>query len=113
MVLDPPGAHCHGPAGAARGTGLWLDIGTEPRNEDGSFRFNFGSCKGPIAAGAGSGTLLKDIVPGSAAESILVYRMASAEPAIRMPELGKAIVHDAGVALVAEWIDSLTPEGCD
>jgi len=41
-----------------------------------------------------------------------VGRMDSVEAAIKMPELSKSLVHDAGVELVAEWIASL-PGSCD
>ena len=43
-------------------------------------------------------------MPGDPEASILVYRMASAEPGVAMPELGKATVHEEGLALVERWI---------
>ena len=36
--------------------------------------------------------------------------MQSRELGIMMPELGRSLVHDEGVALIAEWIESLTGE---
>jgi len=103
--LESNCAHCHRPNGRAGFTSLWLNIQTAEG-------FNLGFCKSPIAAGPGAGGLTFDIVPGSAAESILSFRLDSAVPAVEMPELAKAIVHDEGVALVNSWIDTLTPAGC-
>lgn len=61
-----------------------------------------GLCKPPIAAGSGSGGLKWDIVPRDADESIVVYRMESNDPAVRMPELGRSVVHAQGVFCVKE-----------
>ncbi len=59
-----------------------------------------------MAAGAGSGGLQYDIVPGNADESIMTYRMDSNEAGVLMPEIGRTIIHDEGVALIREWIQS-------
>src|SRR5206468_13026818 len=71
----------------------------------------FGVCKPPVATGRGSGGLQFDIVPGKPDESILVYRISSTEPEIKMPELGRNLVHEEGVALIREWIAAMTA-GC-
>ena len=60
-----------------------------------------------MAAGIGSGGLAFDIVPGQPDRSILAYRIASTHPGIMMPELGKRLVHEEGVALVREWIAAM------
>ena len=60
-----------------------------------------------MAAGIGSGGLAFDIVPGQPDKSILVFRIASTHPGIMMPELGKRLVHDEGVALIREWIAAM------
>jgi len=104
--LDVNCAHCHVPGGAGDTSGLYLDY-FRP------FGMDVGECKTPVAAGGGSGGLSYDIVPGSAAESILVFRMASNELEERMPEIGRSIVHTEGVELVAQWIDAMTPVDCD
>ena len=57
--------------------------------------------KPPVAAGRGSGGLAYDIVPGKPDKSILVFRTASTDAGIMMPELGKRLVHEEGLALVA------------
>jgi hypothetical protein len=48
-----------------------------------------------------------DIVPGKPEQSILHYRMASRDPGVMMPELGRQLTHHEGVELVRSWIASL------
>jgi parallel beta-helix repeat protein len=104
--LDVNCAHCHSPGGAGDTSGLFLDY-FRP------FGPSVGACKPPVAAGGGSGGLLYDIVPGNSTESIMVYRMASNELEVRMPEIGRSIVHPEGVQLIADWIDAMAPVNCD
>jgi hypothetical protein len=66
-----------------------------------------GVLKSPVAAGRGSGKNRYGIVPGKPQESILVYRMESNDPGIRMPELGRQIEHQEGIALVKAWIKTM------
>lgn len=40
--------------------------------------------------------------------SILLYRMKSEDPGMMMPEIGRSIVHQEGVALIEEYIKNLT-----
>lgn len=102
--LDINCGFCHNPRGAARTSGLYLDHAeTDPAK--------LGVCKAPVATGRGSGNLQYDIVPGQPDQSILIYRMESTEPEIRMPELGRNLVHAEGVALIREWIAAM-PGGC-
>jgi hypothetical protein len=68
---------------------------------------SFGINKPPAAAGIGSGGLAFDIVPGRPDQSILAFRIASTHPGIMMPELGKRLVYDEGVALIREWIAAM------
>jgi uncharacterized repeat protein (TIGR03806 family) len=93
-------AHCHNPDGPARNSGL--DLLASQRNPA-----SFGIYKSPVAAGRGSGGLEFDIVPGKPDQSILAFRIASADAGVMMPELGKRLVHAEGVALVREWIKTL------
>ena len=67
---------------------------------------SYGLCKTPVAAGSGSGGLNYDIVPGDPDNSITVYRMDSDETDVRMPEIGRSLIHEEGVALIREWIAS-------
>ena len=98
--LDVNCGHCHNPKGAAATSGLYLDAASPLSG-------SAGVCKPPVAAGAGTGNLRFDIVPGKADESIMAYRMGSTHPAVMMPEIGRSTRHDEGVALIRSWIDSL------
>lgn len=102
--IDINCAHCHSRTGQADTSGLYLEP-WEP------FGPNFGVCKPPIAAGRGTGNRSFGIVPGDAEASIFAFRMASTRADIMMPELGRASVHDDGVALISAWIDSMAG-GC-
>ncbi len=98
-------AHCHSDGGAADSSGLRLSVSvTEPGE--------LGVCRRPVAAGAGSGGFFFDIVPGTPEESIMVFRMASTDPEIKMPELPTQLADDFGVQLISEWIRAMSPTGC-
>jgi len=97
--LDINCGHCHNPKGAANTTALTLDVTA------GDDR-HLGICKPPVAAGRGTGDHMFDIVPGQPDASILPYRMASSEPGVMMPEIGRSTVHREGVALIRAWIAS-------
>jgi hypothetical protein len=96
-------AHCHNPAGPAQQSGLDLRMAQADLTRGGLW-------KSPVAAGRGSGGRWYDIVPGKPDASILVYRIASTEPGVMMPELGRRLVDEEGLALVREWIASLPDE---
>jgi len=101
--LDSNCAHCHNPTGNARTTGLFLGRRVTER-------YAFGVCKSPVAAGRATGGLSYDVVPGAPERSILLRRLRSTEPAVMMPEIGRSLVHDEGVDLVAAWISGLGGE---
>jgi uncharacterized repeat protein (TIGR03806 family) len=102
--LDINCSHCHNPRGAARTSGLDLTVAqTDPAM--------FGVCKPPVAAGQGSGGRQFGIVPGQPDASIFMFRLESTEPDVKMPELGRNLVHAEGVALVREWITAM-PGDC-
>jgi hypothetical protein len=65
-----------------------------------------GLCKSPNSAGR-VGNLVYDLVPGKPEESILVARMESARPKEMMPQIGRSVVHQEGLALIREWVRSL------
>lgn len=98
--LDINCGHCHKADGAASNSGLWLEW-----TEDSLTKLGIG--KHPTAAGRGAGRLDIVVAPGAPDASILAFRMASAEPGVAMPELGRTLVHDSGVELVREWIADL------
>jgi uncharacterized repeat protein (TIGR03806 family) len=90
-------AHCHRKEGPAKNSGLYLLTSqTDP--------YRLGVNKPPIAAGKGSGGMKYSIVPGNPDQSILVHRIASLEPGEMMPELGRKMQHQEGIALIRTWI---------
>ncbi len=95
--LDANCSHCHNRAGPADTSGLWLDW-DQPADT------NLGIGKRPTAAGRGSVGLEFAIKPGDPSASYLVARMASTEPGIAMPELGRSVAHAEAVALISQWI---------
>ncbi|WP_076536927.1 parallel beta-helix domain-containing protein [Shewanella sp. UCD-KL21] len=105
--LDINCAHCHRPEGNASNTGLKLEYW---RSYDEDAGFSHGTCKSPVAYGGGS--LGFDVVPGNPEESILHFRMETNEPGDRMPEIGRSLSHDEGVALINEWIKRLPAASC-
>lgn len=112
--LDINCAHCHRRTGAADQmtmdgkagySGLklefWRDFATEKNAH--------GICKRPIAYSVqGLGV---DIMPGSAGDSILPHRM-QLKTAKKMPEAGRDLVHEEGVALIHAWINSMPVDNC-
>lgn len=101
--LDINCGHCHSATGPADTSGLFLDATVEEKRR-------LGFCKPPIAAGRGSGDRLVSIHPGQPEASIMTFRMASTDPGIAMPELGRSTIHREGVELIREWIESLDGE---
>ncbi len=98
--LDANCGHCHRPEGPGNTSGLFLQYDETRSN-------HLGFCKAPVAAGKGSGGRQFDITPGAAEKSILHYRMASTDPGVMMPEVGRALAHTEGLEIVEEWINSL------
>ena len=90
-------AHCHNPVGPADTSGLDLSLDAEDLRA-------VGRCKPPIAAGSGTGGRTFSIQPGDPDGSIMTYRMASTKPGAMMPELGRTLAHEEGVALIRAWI---------
>jgi uncharacterized repeat protein (TIGR03806 family) len=99
--LDNNCAHCHQPGGTAGYTGVDFRYG----------HFQPGYCKHPNSAG-NMHDLQFDIVPGDPEKSILIYRLSSTAPKVMMPQIGRAIVHPQGVALVRDWIASKSLSLC-
>ncbi len=98
--LDMNCSHCHSESGPADTSGLHL-------TPDTPLGPNLGICKTPIAAGRGTGNRKYGIVPGNAEASIFSYRIESTRPDVMMPELGRALPHSEGAALIREWINGL------
>ena len=98
--LEANCAYCHNARGAASNSGLWLGW-------DEADPVRLGLRKPPVAAGRGSGLLAFDVAPGNPDESILLHRMASTEPGVAMPEIGRSSVDKDGLAVIRAWIASL------
>ena len=95
--LDMNCSSCHRPGGLGFTSGLDLRYAQ-------SDPVKFGVYKAPIAAGRGVGTARFGIVPGEPENSILMHRLRSTDPGIRMPVVGRGLVHEEGVALIESWI---------
>ena len=100
--LDNNCAHCHQPGGSAGYTGFDLRLNADAAS--------LGVCKSPNSAGR-VGTLIYDLVPGKPEESILVARMESIRPKEMMPQIGRSVVHEEGLALVRAWVGSMSASG--
>lgn len=100
--LDINCAHCHRAGGGASNSGLFLAWNeTSPTG--------WGVHKRPTAAGRGAGDYLFVIEPGKPDQSILVHRVASVEPGVMMPELGRTTVDRKALALIRDWIAAMPP----
>ncbi|GMV38477.1 MAG: hypothetical protein AMXMBFR64_01930 [Myxococcales bacterium] len=103
--LDANCGHCHRDGGSGGPSGLSL-LASE------SDPARYGVCKPPVAAGPGTGGRHHDIVPGDPDASILVYRIASTSPAVKMPEIPNLLVDEPGISLIRDWISAMPPQDC-
>lgn len=104
--LDINCAHCHNPNGTQGITSqLFL-------NHDNTDQFRLGVCKRPGSAGAGTGGLVFDIVPGDPANSILHFRIDTEQVGAMMPLLGRSVQHQRGEQLIEAWIAAMAPQVC-
>lgn len=95
--LDMNCSSCHRPGGIAMTSGL--DLRYEQREP-----VRYGIFKAPVAAGRAAGNGRFVIEPGQPDKSILVKRLESTDPGIRMPIVGRDLRHAEGVDLVRRWI---------
>lgn len=100
--LDGNCAHCHNARGMANNSGLFLDF-------DQKSAVARGVGKRPVAAGKASADRDYDIAPGAPDKSILLHRMQSREPGVMMPEVGRALPHAEGIALIRDYIAAMSP----
>lgn len=56
--------------------------------------------------------LLHIVDAGNTERSMLYYRISATDETVRMPLLGRTVVHEEAVQLIGDWITSLTPP-CD
>ena len=99
-------SHCHRREGNAGVSGLWFSYWEEEP-------IHLGICKPPAAAGTAAGGRPYDVVPGAPDQSIMVFRMQSLDPMIKMPELPSRVLNPDGIALISEWIAAMEPAGCE
>lgn len=112
--LDINCAHCHrneltlgdGYSGPAGSSGLQLEYNREYEDDT----TKFGTCKVPVAGGHQDYPY--DVVPGDSSNSYLLFRMSTNDSRHRMPELGRATVHEEGVELIRAWIQNLPLASC-
>lgn len=102
--LDVNCAHCHSEEShcAYRPIRFNYELTTDP--------VNLGVCVVPDTdLGQGHSHIVN---PGNHPRSVLYYRINSTHEAVRMPLLGRTLIHDQGVQLVYDWIASLD-SNCD
>jgi len=98
--LDINCAHCHSDNTHCEYRPIRLDFDS---TED---LTNLGVCLAPDTD-LGNGTDLI-VAPGNFIRSVLHFRMSSVEEEYRMPLLGRTLVNQEAVALIEEWITSLS-----
>lgn len=54
-------------------------------------------------------TLAKIVTPGNINKSMMYYRLNTTDESYRMPLHGRTIIHEEGIALIEDWINSLPP----
>ena len=54
--------------------------------------------------------LEKIVTPGYAEQSVLHFRISATEDEYRMPLIGRTLVHEEGVQLIEQWINSLNSD---
>jgi uncharacterized repeat protein (TIGR03806 family) len=108
--LEANCANCHRPNGGSDQSGLWLGIDVDPT--DPLMRTRLGFCKDPAAAGSSAGGRRYDIHPGDPDDSIMIYRVESEVPGVKMPELPTVLHHAEGAALLRTWISAMPLDSC-
>ncbi len=99
-------SHCHQPGNSAGSlSGFWLDYASTDATMQPSA--TWGICKQPASAGGATCGRQFDIVPGKPDDSILICRMESTLAKVKMPPVGRNLVHAEAVALLREWIAQL------
>lgn len=105
--LDINCSHCHSDSGFGSVSGLRLEYWRD------AMAITSGICKKPPGYDGGALGLAFDIVPGDGMASILPYRMSQLAAKDRMPPLGRQLVDAEAVTGVRDWINAMTPAGCE
>lgn len=104
--VDMNCAHCHseGKHCAYRPMRFaWQDT-TDP--------MNMGVCVEPEDPLPENPELTYIVASGNTFRSMMLHRLASTDESVRMPLMGRTVVHEEAVALITEWINSL-PGPCN
>jgi uncharacterized repeat protein (TIGR03806 family) len=72
-------------------------------------RANLGVCVNTQDMNGFPSALSRIITPNNFNRSMVHHRLNTTEESFRMPLLGRTIIHQEGVQLVKDWINSLTP----
>jgi uncharacterized repeat protein (TIGR03806 family) len=104
--LDINCAHCHSAVGHCEYRPLRLSFADTGNSSNG--QTNMGVCVETEDMQGFPSSLNTLVNPGNSARSMLFYRLNTNNPTYRMPLHGRSIIHDEGVALIEEWINSLT-----
>lgn len=105
--MDANCGHCHNDDEEAGddGSGLWLRYAlTDP---DTAERATLGICKMPQSAGGATCGRTLDVVPGMPEQSVMMCRLESDDPEVRMPPVGRNVPDLRGIELIREWIAQL------
>jgi uncharacterized repeat protein (TIGR03806 family) len=98
----------------------YLDINCAHCHRDGAhcdyiaLRFNYdnpnpsllGICMTPIESFGGNPFI---VTAGSSEQSEMIVRVSATDESVMMPIIGRTLVHEEGVQLLRDWIDSLDP----
>lgn len=104
--LDINCAHCHSAEGHCEYRPMRLSFGDTGNSSNGLT--NLGVCVDTEDMQGFPSNLSLIINPGNAERSMMFYRLNTNNPTYRMPLHGRSVIHDEGVALLEEWINSLT-----
>jgi uncharacterized repeat protein (TIGR03806 family) len=82
---------------------------TETGAPNGQGRTNMGVCVNTSDMQDFDPILSKVVTPGKIDKSMMYFRINTTNEAYRMPLHGRTIIHQEGVALIQQWINSLSP----
>jgi uncharacterized repeat protein (TIGR03806 family) len=103
--FDSNCSQCHQPGSSlGSASGLWLDY---PSTAPDQPRANWGFCKMPASAGGATCGRQFDVVPGKPDDSIVTCRVESTIGKVKMPPVGRNLVHTEAVTLLREWITGM------
>jgi len=97
-------AHCHSATGHCDYRPMRFAF-TETENN----LTNMGVCVDTQDMQGFPGALRKIITPQNVERSMLYYRINTTNETFRMPLHGRTIIHEEGVKLIGDWINSLQP----